>query len=108
MRTKIVEQDDVENFKYPVLLPSDHKLVALLIQEHHLRLLHAGLHTLLLKLREHFWILRGRRTVRKVLSRCVRCKRHEQKGIQVIPGILAVDRVKDASVQYTEPYTWNL
>ena len=50
VRTKIVERDDVENFKYPVLLPSDHKPVALLIQEHHVRLLHAGLHMLLGKL----------------------------------------------------------
>jgi hypothetical protein len=77
VRTKIVERDDVENFKYPVLLPSDQKLVALWLQEHHMRLVHAGLHTLLSKLQENFWILKGRRTVRKVLSRCVRCKRHE-------------------------------
>jgi hypothetical protein len=97
MRTKIIEQDDMENFKYPVLLPSDHKLVTLFIQEHHLRLLHAGLHTLLSKLRDNFWILRGR-TDRQVLSRCIRCKRHEQKEIQVVPGTLPEDRVRDASV----------
>jgi hypothetical protein len=41
VKTKIVEWDDVQNFKYPVLMPSDHKLVALLIQEHHFRLVHA-------------------------------------------------------------------
>jgi hypothetical protein len=33
-----------------------------------------------------------------VVSRCVRCKRHEQKGIQVVPGTLLEDRVRDASV----------
>jgi hypothetical protein len=98
VRTKTVEWDDVENFKDPVLLPSDHRLVALLIQEHHLRLVHAGLHTLLLKLQENFWMLRGRRTVLTVLSRCIRCKKHEQKGIQVVPGTLPEDRVRDASV----------
>ena len=42
--------------------------------------------------------MKGSRTVRKVLSRCVRCKRHEQKGIQVVPGTLPEDRVRDVSV----------
>jgi hypothetical protein len=98
VRTKITEWENMENFKYPVLLPSNYQLVTLLIQQYHLRLLHAGLHTVLPELRENFWILKGRRTVRKVLSKCVRCKRHEQQGIQVAPGTFPEDRVRDASV----------
>jgi hypothetical protein len=50
------------------------------------------------KLQKKFWILRGRRTVRKELSRCARFKIHEQKGIQVVPGTLPEDRVGEASV----------
>jgi hypothetical protein len=67
VRTKITEREGMENFKCPVLLLSNHQLVTLFIQEYHLRLLHAGLHTVLAELRENFWILKGRRTVRKVL-----------------------------------------
>ncbi|GFX99458.1 integrase catalytic domain-containing protein [Trichonephila clavipes] len=52
VKTKLTERKDLENFKYPILLPSKHKLVKLLILERHCFSHHAGLHLLLTNLRE--------------------------------------------------------
>jgi hypothetical protein len=87
VRTKITEGEDMENFKYPVLLPSKHKLVMLLIQKYHLRLVHAGFHAVFADQRENFWILKGRITIRKVLSKCVRCKNMSSKEYWLPQGL---------------------
>ncbi|XP_064469547.1 uncharacterized protein LOC135384266 [Ornithodoros turicata] len=41
----------------------------------HLRLCHASIHTTLLDLRDGYWLLKGRQTVRRVLRQCLRCRR---------------------------------
>ena len=47
-------------FQNPILLPSDHYLVGLLIREKHIMLNHASPLITLNNLREKFWILKGR------------------------------------------------
>ncbi|UYV75521.1 hypothetical protein LAZ67_13000473 [Cordylochernes scorpioides] len=59
----------------PILLPSDHFLVSLLIRWNHETHGHAGLQTLLGILRENYWILRSRKTVKKIIDQCIHCKR---------------------------------
>ena len=98
IKTKLTERDDSEDFKYPILLPSKHRLVELLIKENHLKYLHAGVQILLANLRERFWIINGRRTVRSVINKCVRCKRHNARNGDTAPIGLPEDRVKEASV----------
>lgn len=68
IRTRLVLGDFEENFKYPILLPSKHVLVHRLIEEYHILNCHKGVQTLLSILREKFWILKGRKTVRQVIS----------------------------------------
>ncbi|KRX22946.1 hypothetical protein T07_10502 [Trichinella nelsoni] len=50
-------------------------LTELLIQREHLRQLHAGVEQTHSALREKFWILRGRSTVKRVLRGCTTCQR---------------------------------
>ncbi|KAF2886476.1 hypothetical protein ILUMI_19698 [Ignelater luminosus] len=47
-------------------------------------------------LREEYWILRGRRTIKSVLRKCVLCRRFDTKPFVVEPPPLPVDRVHDA------------
>ncbi|XP_018407519.1 PREDICTED: uncharacterized protein LOC108783448 [Cyphomyrmex costatus] len=74
------------NAKCPLILAA-HPLVTLIIQHAHLRSLHAGTQLTLCVLREEFWILRARQTVRAVLYRCITCTREKA----VIPSELMGD-----------------
>jgi hypothetical protein len=53
-KTNIIQRNDTENFRYPVILPSKHPIVQRLIYEKHLENHHAGVNTLMTQLRESF------------------------------------------------------
>ncbi|XP_071043387.1 uncharacterized protein [Parasteatoda tepidariorum] len=48
--------------------------------------------------REKFWVLCGRRSVRHVINKCIKCRRHTVKPVETAPISLPEDRAKDASV----------
>ncbi|XP_018394549.1 PREDICTED: uncharacterized protein LOC108773287 [Cyphomyrmex costatus] len=98
LSTKITMRKDTKGFRYPIVLPADCYIVRLIIREKHEQLLHAGVQILMNKLREQFWILGGRRTVRSVVRQCVVCRRHDAKDIQVITAPLPEDQVRDAAI----------
>ncbi|UYV68940.1 hypothetical protein LAZ67_6001729 [Cordylochernes scorpioides] len=76
----------------------DHFLVSLLIRWNHETHGHAGLQTLLGILRENYWILRSRKTVKKIINQCIRCKRFTVTPATVESTSLPEDRVRDAAV----------
>lgn len=98
VKTKIIYREDSENFRYPIVLPHQHRVVKLLIIERHQKLNHAGLHILLNSIREDYWVTKGRRAIREVLKGCVICKRFEAKNEEPVPGLLPRDRVRDARI----------
>ncbi|CAL1273138.1 unnamed protein product [Larinioides sclopetarius] len=98
LKTKIVRRKDDENFRCPIVLPSNHLLVERLIFENHTNSCHSGTQVVLSKLRQQFWILRGRKTVQRVINQCIRCKKYTSKEIKTIPAPLPEDRVRDALV----------
>ena len=65
-----------QDVKCPKLLPRGEYYTYLLIQEVHQRLVHVGVSHTLSQIRQEFWIPQGRAEVRKVISKCVVCKRH--------------------------------
>jgi hypothetical protein len=60
MRTKLVLWQDTFEFRYPVILTSEHVVVKRLILDRHVKHCHAGVQLLMSLLREHYWILGGR------------------------------------------------
>jgi hypothetical protein len=62
METKLILRQDSCNFRCPIVLPSEHTVVKRLIWDKHVRHCHAGVQLLLSLLREHYWILGGRRS----------------------------------------------
>lgn len=68
--------------KEPILLPSKHRFTELVIKEEHTRVHHNGIKSTLNGVRETYWVLRGRETVKRVLKRCVICKKIEGKAYQ--------------------------
>ena len=66
--------------KNPILLPSRHPFTALIVQEEYKRVHHNGIRETLNCIQERFWILRGRETVKRLLRRCITCKKSEGKS----------------------------
>ena len=64
-----------------ILLPSHSHFTELLILQSHLQVLHNGIGETLNVIPDTHWIVKGRATVKKVLRRCVICKRFEGKPI---------------------------
>ena len=61
--------------KHPILLPKEHHITILIIWDCHKRVLHNGTKETLQELRSRFWIVQGRQLVKKIIRRCVLCKR---------------------------------
>ena len=69
----------------PILLPRSCRVTFLIIMDIHERLLHCGVSHTLSILRSRYWVPQGRAAVRRVLSQCVTCKRHEGPAFQQPP-----------------------
>ena len=63
--------------KNPVLLPSTHPFVKLLVIDAHYRMKHGGVNSTLVALREQYWILRGRQVVKTIVRSCIICRKLE-------------------------------
>ncbi|XP_035205614.1 uncharacterized protein LOC118180658 [Stegodyphus dumicola] len=66
--------------------------------EKHEQQMHCGTQTLMAMLRENFWILKSRKTIRKVLKNCTKCRRFDSRPSTVQSAPLPKDRVKDSSI----------
>ncbi|XP_042912353.1 uncharacterized protein [Parasteatoda tepidariorum] len=85
-------------FIAPLILPSKHLVITRLIEQEHLLNKHAGTSILLTILRERFWIIKGRRTVRSVIRGCVTYKRQKVKNLEVPFPPLPPDRTRLSAV----------
>ncbi|GBM70125.1 hypothetical protein AVEN_151584-1 [Araneus ventricosus] len=98
VKTKIIYRKDTENFRKPILLPSEHEVVSRLIRFQHEKNSHCGVQTLINILRETYWILSGKKSVRRVISSCVIGKRYSSQKLECVTAPLPENRVRDAAV----------
>ena len=87
--------------KHPVILPSHHHVTDLVIRSKHTEEGHTGQEQVLAALRSSVWIVHGRSAVRRVLSRCIECKkRNAITGLQFMAP-LPVDRLTPDKPPFT-------
>ncbi|XP_055943510.1 uncharacterized protein LOC129974066 [Argiope bruennichi] len=98
VKTKISQRSDLPTFRFPILLPSEHDVIGKLIFEKHVELSHAGIQILMSSLRDNYWILKSRKTIRQVIRACVICQRFSSRPLEVASAPLPEDRVRDAYV----------
>jgi len=98
LRTKTVERRDLGDFGIPAVLPSSHPMVEMLVLRAHEKACHVRVQGLLSLLRERFWILKGRKTIRGILTKCVVCRRHGARHFSTIPPALPEQCIRDAAV----------
>lgn len=96
VRGRLDKSDLPEAAKHPIILKS-HPLVTSIIFDIHLRNHHAGPQLTLALLRQEFWLLRARATVRSVLYQCVKCTREKAIVPDQLMGALPRYRVNAVS-----------
>uniref|UniRef100_A0A1I7VVH1 Integrase catalytic domain-containing protein n=1 Tax=Loa loa TaxID=7209 RepID=A0A1I7VVH1_LOALO len=74
-----------EESKYPIYLPKTNRITELIIQQQHERLHHAGIAHTLTELRRRFWIPKGRAAIKRIISRCMTCRRWNAKPFKLPP-----------------------
>ena len=74
-KTRLSEAKELrKDVKFPIVLPDNGYVTKIIILDAHEKVLHMKTETTLNYLRTRFWIIRGRRTVKGVLNKCVTCK----------------------------------
>ena len=72
--------------KHPAILPINHHISALVLQEIHLELKHSGRNHMLSKL-EKFWLINAPSAIRQVISKCIVCRQHKKAGEQKMSSL---------------------
>ncbi|XP_055588815.1 uncharacterized protein LOC129741136 [Uranotaenia lowii] len=79
--------------KHQLILPNNNSVTKLLVRALHLELLHVGPSGLISALRQRFWLLNARSTVRNVTRQCIKCFRVNPTNVQQLMGELPRQRV---------------
>ncbi|XP_014663229.1 PREDICTED: uncharacterized protein LOC106805948 [Priapulus caudatus] len=88
--------------KHQLILPYTHQISRLIIEDCHIRTGHAGVERVLAETRRRYWILKGRKLVKSVLSHCIACKKSRGKTeVQ-----LMADLPKARVTPHEPPFTW--
>ena len=72
--------------KHPILLDATHHFATLVVVKCHDRVMHNGVSETLNELRSKYWIVRGRSFVKKILHKCLLCKRMEGQHYRTKPS----------------------
>ena len=84
--------------RHPIILPSNHPLVKLLIRAEHIHLLHAGHLLTSASLSRRYHIVGGHKAIRSITRNCVTCRRRSAKPNAQLMGQLPKERVTPDAV----------
>ncbi|XP_028395694.1 uncharacterized protein LOC114519723 [Dendronephthya gigantea] len=87
--------------KHPIILPKKHHIVTLIVRHFHALSGHSGTEHTLSLIRRRYWIVKGRSSVRSILSLCFDCKRRQAPVQQQKMASLPVDRVTPSQPPFT-------
>lgn len=91
-----------ENYtKHQLIIPYEHPAAKLIIEELHTKLGHAGVERVLAESRRRYWILKGRKLVKKTVHQCVICRKLRGKTEVQHMADLPAGRV----TPYERPFT---
>ena len=82
------------NRQYFVLLPKDHRLSYLIALHEHSFTGHLGVESTIAKIRSKFWIIGIHKTVKSIISRCVKCKLKFKRFTEQKMSPLPIETIK--------------
>ena len=89
---------------FPILLPRDSPLTELLILDLHISLSHPGCYSLLQQFRKRFWITKGFSKVKKVIKKCLTCRRFNNRTYKLNQSPYRIERLDPPSVPFNYVY----
>jgi len=87
--------------RHPIILPKGHHIVKLIIKYYHHISGHSGLEYTLALIRQRYWIINARSTVRSVLNECFSCRKHQAPTSQQKIANLPEDRITPSKPPFT-------
>ncbi|CAH8653316.1 unnamed protein product [Heterobilharzia americana] len=95
-------------FKHPVILPRHHFVTELIIRHYHIIEGHTGTSQVLATLRRNYWIIKGISAVKRVIRKCIECRRLKAALGQQMMAPLPVCRVQKGwkQVNYLADVFW--
>ena len=72
---RIANADIPITARFPIVLPPKHEFSKFLVLETHKLVLHAGIQSTMIEVRQNFWIPKLRQLVRSLLHKCVPCRK---------------------------------
>lgn len=87
--------------KHQLLLPNKHLITDAIISHAHRNNGHIGINATLAYTREHYWIINAKSAIKRVLSRCITCKRYNAPVRQQIMAPLPVERLQPGNPPFT-------
>ncbi|UYV74036.1 hypothetical protein LAZ67_11001902 [Cordylochernes scorpioides] len=85
------------NEKHPIILPHNHFVTKLIVQQFNVEHLHSGLQLTLCAIRQKYWIPSGRILVKKLINRCMTCFKTKRQVLKQIMGDLPIHRIIPSS-----------
>lgn len=107
---RIRHSDLPKNQKHPLILPENNHFTEILVTNLHREHLHLGVNSLLAVVRQRYWPVNAKRTIHRVLKKCVICFRMKPKTLDQYMGDLPSARVTAAQpfsrtgVDYAGPF----
>ena len=88
--------------RHQAVLPSRHDVTRLIVSDYHHRMAHAGTEHVLSRLREAYWVLRGRAAVKAYAFSCPVCKQRRAAPRPPVMADLPVARVTSHNPPFTQ------
>lgn len=89
---RLAHSELLDKQKHPILLPYNHHITRVIIQNEHVRLHHAGTQATLYSIRV-YWPIKGRNLTRNIIKKCIPCLRVKPRPMKQFMGNLPADRV---------------
>lgn len=84
-RGRLQYTDLPHDTKFPILIPKNNLLTTLIVQSMHKMVMHGGVRDTLTQIRQTYWIPQGRQLVKKIISKCVTCRKTEGPPFRSVP-----------------------
>ena len=94
-RTRLNYSELTYEEKYPIILPKC-TLAALIVQEQHMQLKHAGVTQMMSSVRNQYWVIGLRCLARKIKRSCFQCQLLDAKAAQAPMAPLIKERLKES------------
>ena len=90
-----------DDARHPIILPKNHHAVNLITKFYHHISGHSGLEHTLSLIRQKFWIIKARPTLRRILNGCVSCRKRQAPAAEQKMASLPADRITPARPPFT-------